>query len=121
MVKSQDFKEKIQKIISQDYSIEFLGTKFEDICRQLSDSKAEKIYSWILNVLEKKIQPISLASKQNYKDWKVNELLIFRYPFTISSIEYRILFVKVKNSIYIEFHLGDHNYYDRTRKELNLK
>ena len=28
---------------------------------------------------------------------------------------------RVKSSAYIEFHLGDHKYYDRARKDLSLK
>ena len=71
--------------------------------------------------MQKKIQPIIIGSKKQYKYWSVNELLTFRYPFSIENTEYRILFVKVKNSIYIEFHLGDHKYYDKVRKELDLK
>ncbi len=59
--------------------------------------------------------------KKQYKEWAINDLLTFRYPFSINNNEYRILFVKVKNSIYIEFHLGDHKYYDKVRKELDLK
>ena len=34
---------------------------------------------------------------------------------------FEIVDLKVKNSIYIEFHLGDHKYYDKVRKDLNLK
>ncbi|MFH0876261.1 MAG: hypothetical protein V1859_10070 [archaeon] len=50
----------------------------------------------------------------------MHELLTFRHAFNLDNIEYRILFVKVKNSIYIEFHLGDHKYYDKVRKSLGL-
>ena len=60
------------------------------------------------------------TSKKPYKEWMINELLTFRYPFSIRNTEYRILFVKVKNSAYIKFHLGDHNYYDKVRKNLSL-
>jgi len=87
----------------------------------LTEIKAEKIYAWLKEVIDKKIQPIVIGSKKQYKDWMVSELLTFRYPFSIDNTEYRILFVKVKNSIYIEFHLGDHKYYDKVRKELDLK
>jgi hypothetical protein len=51
----------------------------------------------------------------------MNQLLVFRHPMTIAKNEYRILFVKVKNSFYIEFHLGDHKYYDKVRKSMDLK
>ncbi len=72
----------------------------------------------IKEVLERDIQPIVVGSKKSYKQWTVAELLIFRYPFSIGNTKYRILLVKVKNSVYIEFHLGDHKYYDKVRKEL---
>ncbi|HLC19602.1 MAG TPA: hypothetical protein VJK72_01695 [Candidatus Nanoarchaeia archaeon] len=98
-----------------------MGKNFDALVCLLTEVKAEKIYAWIENVVEKKIQPIVIGSKKQYKEWIVNELLTFRYPFSIGNTEYRILFVKVKNSIYIEFHLGDHKYYDKVRKDLDLK
>lgn|SRR3989338_6564463 len=121
MVDVKEFKERIEAEISQDYKVEFLGNNFEEIVRTMMETKAEKIYFWIQDVLEKKIQPIISGSKKSYKAWEINELLTFRYPFSINSTEYRVLFVKVKNSIYIEFHLGDHKYYDKVRKDLLSK
>ena len=121
MVDSDHFKTQIERIISQDYKIEFLGKNFDKIVGLLTDKKADNISYWIQRVIKKDIQPIVVGSKKPYKDWTMNELLVFRYPFIISNIDYRILFVKVKNSIYIEFHLGDHKYYDKVRKNLILK
>ncbi|MEK6905798.1 MAG: hypothetical protein AABX24_05340 [Nanoarchaeota archaeon] len=121
MVNPAEFKKKIEQIVSQNYKIEFLGKNFDHTVTLLTETKAEKIYRWLQEVIEKKIQPILVGSKKSYKEWKVSELLTFRYPFSIENTEYRILFVKVKNSIYIEFHLGDHKYYDQVRKELDLK
>ena len=121
MVESQIFKEEIRKIVSQDYKLEFLGDDFDKIASFVSESRAKSIYSWIQRVLIKEIQPITIGSKRQYKDWKINDLMTFRYPFQIGNTEYRILFVKVKNQVYIEFHLGDHNYYDKIRKDLGIK
>ena len=121
MVELEEFKKKIENMISQDYQVEFLGSNFDKITSLLSDTKAEKIYSWIEEVAQKNIRPIVVAAKKPYKKWQVNQLLTFRYPLNVSNIEYRILLVKVKNSVYVEFHLGDHNYYDKVRKDLNLK
>ncbi len=121
MVDVDIFKKEIEKNLSQEYKIEFLGTNFEKIVNLLSETKAEKIYDWIKKVVERKIQPIVIVSKKPYKDWQINELLTFRHQFSIENVEYRVLFVKVKNSIYIEFHLGDHKYYDKVRKDLDLK
>ena len=118
MVEAQEFKKRIEDTLSQEYKIEFLGTNFDEIVSFLTEGKAEKIYFWLNEVLQKKIQPIVTGSKKSYKNWQINELLTFRYPFSIGNTEYRILFVKVKNSIYIEFHLGDHKYYDKVRKDL---
>ncbi len=120
MVESEEFKRKIEKVVSQEYKIEFLGKNFEAIVHLLTDKQAESIYTWILKVCQKEIQPIMVSAKKPYKDWQINQLLVFRYPFRYGNTEYRILFVKVKNSIYIEFHLGDHNYYDKVRKDLQL-
>ncbi len=121
MVNPDEFKKKIETFISQDYQVEFLGKNFDQIVNLLTENKTEKIYQWMRDIVDRKIQPISIGSKKPYKEWAVSELLTFRYPFSIENTEYRILFVKVKNSVYIEFHLGDHKYYDKVRKDLNLK
>lgn len=121
MVNSSDFKNKIEQLVSQDYKVEFLGKNFDQIVNLFTDTKAEKIYRWVEDVVKNHIQPIFIGSKKQYKEWWVSELLTFRYPFSIGNTEYRIMFVKVKNSIYIEFHLGDHKYYDKVRKDLDLK
>ncbi|MEK6816595.1 MAG: hypothetical protein AABY09_03205 [Nanoarchaeota archaeon] len=121
MVDADDFKGRIGKLVSQDYKVEFLGRNFNQIVGLLTDAKAGKIYMWVGDVVKSNIQPIIVGSKKPYKEWKVSELLTFRYPFSIGNADYRIIFVKVKNSIYIEFHLGDHKYYDKVRKDLDLK
>ena len=121
MVDPEEFKSKIEMLVSQQYRVEFLGKNFNSIVSLLTETKADKIYQWLEEVIAKKIQPILVGSKKNYKEWTINQLLTFRYQFSIGNSEYRILFVKVKNSIYIEFHLGDHKYYDKIRKELELK
>src|SRR3989338_2614348 len=121
MVDPDEFRKRIEASISQDYKVEFLGKNFDQIVHLLTDGKTEKMYQWIKDIVERKIQPISIGSKKPYKEWIVSELLTFRYPFSIGNTEYRILFVKVKNSFYIEFHLGDHRYYDKVRKDLDLK
>ena len=121
MVDPEIFKKKIEEKISQEYNIEFLGKKFDQIVGLLTEIKAEKIYYWVEEVFKEKMRPIVIASQKPYKEWRINELLTFRYPFSIGNTEYRIMFVKVKNSIYIEFHLGDHKYYDKVRKDLDLK
>ena len=121
MVNPEEFKAKIKTTLSQQYTTEFLGKNFDQIGRLLTDIKAEKIYQWIQDILRRRIQPIAIKSDKQYKEWAVSELLTFRYQFNIDNTEYRILLVKVKNSIYIEFHLGDHKYYDKVRKDLDLK
>ncbi|MFH1592119.1 MAG: hypothetical protein ABIB47_01995 [Candidatus Woesearchaeota archaeon] len=121
MVNPDYFKRKLEKLISQAYRIEFLGENFAQIAGMLTSTQEEKIYKWISDVIEREIQPIFVGSTKKYKKWAINQLLVFRYPFTLGNTKYRILLVKVKNSIYIEFHLGDHKYYDKVRKTLDLK
>lgn len=120
MVDPKIFKNTIKSKISQEYRLEFLGENFDKIVKKISETKAERIYNWIDKTIEKKIQPILIGSKKKYKDWEIYKLLTFRYPFKIDNVDYRVLFIKVKNSFYIEFHLGDHKYYDKIRKDLNL-
>ena len=88
MVNSDDFKSKIVSLISQDYEIKFLGKNFDKIVGFLSETKAEKIYVWINDVVNEQFQPILIASKKPYKDWEVKQLLTFRYPFSINNTEY---------------------------------
>ncbi len=120
MVNLVEFKKQIEESISQEYKVEFLGKNLEQIANLLTDTKAKKICQWVKDIVERKIEPISVGSRKTYKEWEIRELLVFRYPFSIGNTEYRILFVKVKNSVYIEFHLGDHKYYDKVRKNLDL-
>lgn len=121
MAEPKEFKKRIEESLSQDYNVEFLGDNFDRIANLLTEAKAEKIYQWVARVMQREIQPIFVGSKKQYKAWAVSELLTFRYPFDVGGTEYRVLFVKVKNSIYIEFHLGDHKYYDKVRKDLDIK
>ena len=120
MVNPKIFKNIIKSKISQEYKLEFLGENFDKIVKKISETKAERIYNWINRTIEKKIQPILIGSKKKYKDWEIYKLLTFRYPFKVDNVDYMVLFIKVKNSFYIEFHLGDHKYYDKIRKDLNL-
>lgn len=121
MVEAVEFKQTIRKRLAQDYQVEFLGKQFDQIVQLLTPTKAAKIYEWVSAVVSDNIQPILVGSNKTYKKWPINELLTFRYPFTINKTAYRILFVKVKNAVYIEFHLGNHKYYDKVRKDLALR
>ncbi len=121
MVDPQRFKQKVELLLPQDHKIEFLGENTDKIITQLSETKAEKIYNWVQESVSENVQPILILSNKNYKEWKARDLLTFRYPFSIENTEYRILLVKVKNSFFIEFHLGNHKYYDKIRKDLDLK
>ena len=58
MVNPAEFKKKIEQIVSQNYKIEFLGKNFDHTVTLLTETKAEKIYRWLQEVIEKKIQPI---------------------------------------------------------------
>ena len=121
MVNVKKFKNNIRKLVFQEYNIEFLGSDFNEIVKLMSEENSEKIYTLINKVIEKEIRPILIGSNKRYKEWQINQLLTFRYALTIENNSYRILFVKVKNSIFIEFHLGNHKYYDKVRKNLELK
>lgn len=115
------FKKKIQEILSQNYNIEFLGNNFDKIVLEINKNLEERIIIWLKYINKRLVIPLSINIKKEYKKWIIKDLLVFRFPFSINNIQYRILLVKVKNSVYIEFHLGKHNYYDKMRKELGLK
>ena len=120
MVDPSEFKKQIKKRIIQNYTIEFLGDDFDDICGQISVTRAQRIYDWIEKAIRNEIQPIPKTSDKKYKQWSVYELLTFIHKLDINGVEYRILFIKLKNSFYIEFHLGSHKYYDKLRSKLDL-
>jgi mRNA-degrading endonuclease HigB of HigAB toxin-antitoxin module len=120
MVDPSEFKKQIKKRIIQNYTIEFLGDDFDDICKQISDTRAQRIYAWIEKAIKNEVQPIPKTSDKKYKQWSVYELLTFIHKLDIKGTEYRILFIKLKNSFYIEFHLGSHKYYDKLRSKLDL-
>jgi hypothetical protein len=120
MANPEEFKGRIRNIVSQDYQIEFLGNDFDQIVKMLTPAKEEKIYKWVEEVTQRNIQPITVGESKPYKQWKMHHLLIFRHQFSMNNHEYRIMFVKVKNAIYIEFHLGDHKYYDTVRKQMRM-
>ena len=108
-------------VISQEYELEFLGNNFDKIVNLLSEAKAEEIYRWAERIMKEEIQPIlTKKSKKRYKQWLIHDLLSFRKEVGIERTHYRVLLIKVKNSFYIEFHLSDHNYYDKLRKKLDL-
>ncbi len=77
MVNLEEFKKQIEASISQEYKVEFLGKNFEEIVHLLTETKAEKIYRWVKDIVERKIEPISIGSKKTYKEWEVSELLTF--------------------------------------------
>lgn len=121
MANSKEFKEKIADIVSQEYKIDFLGDDFDKTVEMISETKAEKIYHWVKQVVENNIAPImkNIANKK-YKGIPLNQLLSFRKEVQITGNDYRIIIIKIKSSFYIEFHLGQHRYYDRLRKNLGL-
>lgn len=120
MVDPVSFRKEIKNRILQDYLIEFLGEDFDKIVKEISVARAEKIYLWIEKIIKNEIQPVRKISNKKYKDWRLYELLTFIHKLEINNTEYRIMFIKLKNSFYIEFHLGNHKYYDKIRSKLEL-
>ena len=120
MVNSEDFKTNIRNIVSQDYELAFLGDDFDKTAEMISETKAEKIYDWVKSVINDKITPLLRKSNKKYKDNSISDLMSFRKELKISGNEHRIMLIKIKNAHYIEFHLGQHKYYDALRKSLGL-
>ncbi len=121
MVNPEEFKQRIIDIVSQEYRIDFLGTDFDKTIEKISETKAEKIFKWVAEVVEENIAPIMKNIKdKKYKGIPLNQLLSFRKELQISGNDYRIMIIKIKGSYYIEFHLGQHKYYDSLRKDLGL-
>jgi hypothetical protein len=121
MVDVTEFKEKVTEIISQDYKIDFLGDDFDKTIDRLSETKAEKIYAWVREVVENNIAPIMKnARDKKYKGIPLNEILSFRKEIQVAGSDHRIMLIKIKSEHYIEFHISQHKYYDRLRKNLGL-
>ena len=122
MVDVESFKTTIRGIINQMYRLGFFGDDFDKTVDSISPIKAEKIYSWVKNVCDDKITPLMKnLSNKKYKGIPLSNLMSFRKEIQISGNDHRIMLIKIKSSDYIEFHLGDHKYYDKVRKELDLK
>lgn len=121
MVDVKEFKQKVIDAISQEFTIEFYGDDFDKTVERISETKAKKIYSWVKQVVEDNIAPIMKNIKnKKYKGIPLNQLLSFRKEIQISGNDHRIMIIKIKGSYYIEFHLGQHKYYDKLRKGLGL-
>lgn len=120
MVDINNFKKGVIEILNQK-EILFEGKNFEKIINIISEVQEEKIFNWLKRVKNKEEKELLIHLNLKYKNWKLSELLTFRYAFSINNIEYRILVVKVKNENFIEFHLGNHKYYDKKTGELFLK
>ncbi|MCK5283831.1 MAG: hypothetical protein KAK00_10620 [Nanoarchaeota archaeon] len=121
MVNPDEFKERIIDIISQNYKIDFSGDNFDNSVKRISETKAGKIYEWVSQVIEDNIAPIMKNIKnKKYNGIPLNQLLSFRKELQISGNDYRIMIIKIKSEHYIEFHLGQHKYYDKLRKDLGL-
>jgi len=116
MVELAAFKNKIQELLHQKYKIEFYED--EEIVKRITEEKANKIYNWITKIIDPNTAPDGISRKK-YKVWQAGQILVFIYRFKIDN-ECRILALKVKNSNFIEFHLGLHDYYDEIRRALGL-
>lgn len=121
MVDINLFKTSIMNLFNQETSIEFLGTHFEKNVFLLTEKQYQEILLWLRNISERLEPEIRAKTNKKYKGYLTKELIVFRKRLSIAGVTYRILLVKVKNSFYLEFHLGKHNYYDTTRKKLGLK
>lgn len=120
MVDVEKFKKKVKNKLEQS-NISFFGKNFNKIVSKISESQFERILDWLDDVHYKNIRGLIPKVNLRYKNWKLKDLFIFRHPFSMNNVVYRILVVKVRNSNYIEFHLGDHKYYDKATGELLLK
>lgn len=121
MVNADEFKGKIEKIISQDFGIGFFGDDFNKTIKQLTETKANSVYSWVEEVKKNNIVPIMKnRPDKKYKGTPLTKILSFRKEITISGNDHRIMLIKIKADGYIEFHIGKHKYYDKLRRDLGL-
>jgi|SRR3989344_6691729 len=103
---AEELKSKLRKIFGNQI---IFNTKFEMYADNIKN--VDDIFiSWCLQVKEKKILPI--PSK------KFMENLIFIRKIGNSN---RCIIIKIKNGIFSEIHLGDHQYYDELRVKLGIK
>lgn len=114
------FKEKVKEILNEE-NISFEGKNLDKIINSISETQFEKIIVWLNEIKKDTAKVLKRNLNLKYKSWKLSDLLTFRYPFIINDIEYRILVIKIKNGDFIEFHLGNHKYYDKKTGELFLK
>lgn len=121
MVNVKLFKKTVKKLLYQNNDIQFLGQNFNKIVFSFSDGQADDIYSWMKRIIARSEKEIRPRISKKYFGFNSKELITFLKRISVDGVAYRILLVKVKNSFYIEFHLGNHDYYDKTRLKLGLK
>ena len=78
MVKPESFRRSIKRLLSPEYEVEFLGNKFEQTVRLLTERAAERIFSWIEKAIKKDFRPITIKSQKQYKNWFMHQLPVFR-------------------------------------------
>ena len=99
----EEFKEFVQSIFGEEI---IMNNEFEEQFDKLKDSQVESFVEWCENVSDGGTG----LNKAYTKDY-----VCFIKKF--GSIN-RSIIVKIKNGEYIEFHLGDHKYYEKQLKEL---
>lgn len=103
---AEQLKNKIRELLGQNISF----NKEFDTCAENIKNIEDNLIEWCARLkkgdIEFKPSP------------KRDDCIVFIKKIGSSN---RCIIIKIKNGVFVEFHLGDHAYYDKLRKELGLK
>ncbi len=83
--------------------------EFDDYAKMIKNLDPNLI-DWCLLIKEEKIRAIPTS--------KVLDTVVYIKKIGSSS---RCIIIKIKNGVFTEVHLGDHDYYNKLRRNLGLK
>lgn len=102
----EEIKNRLKEIFGEQITFN-LG--FDNYAQQIKNLDPNLI-DWCLLIKEEKIRAIPTS--------KVLDTVVYIKKIGSSS---RCLIIKIKNGVFAEVHLGDHDYYNKLRRDLGLK
>ncbi len=103
---AEELKAKLREIFGEQI---VFNPKFDDYVPLIKNLDPNLI-DWCHLIKEEKIRAIPTS--------KVLDTVVYIKKIGSSS---RCIIIKIKNGIFSEIHLGDHNYYNKIRRNLGLK
>lgn len=102
----EELKAKLREIFGEQITFNQKFNEYAEMVKNLDPN----LINWCLLIKEEKIRAIPTS--------KVLDTVVYIKKIGSSS---RCIIIKIKNGVFSEIRLGDHDYYNRMRKNLGLK